>query len=154
VDLQTEELTGVKDRRCIMSLAQRELQRALRYRQLLTICILDLNGLKQINDSMGHGQGDGFIKSVATTIGQHIRESDAIGRIGGDEFLILFPQTKSADAELILQRALTEMSEGSFSYGLCTIHSGSSPKLKLTAVLERADQRMYSNKKILKTRIA
>jgi diguanylate cyclase (GGDEF)-like protein len=89
----TDSLTGLHNRRQILHLAEIEFERAKRFKHPLTLLILDLDGLKQLNDSYGHLVGDRALKSVAENSKVHMREIDSIGRMGGDEFVILLVET-------------------------------------------------------------
>jgi diguanylate cyclase (GGDEF)-like protein len=89
----TDSLTGLHNRREILRLAEIEFERARRFKHPLTLLILDLDDLKQLNDSHGHLVGDRALKSVAENSRKHLREIDCIGRLGGDEFVILLVET-------------------------------------------------------------
>jgi diguanylate cyclase (GGDEF)-like protein len=89
----TDSLTGLHNRREILRLAEKEFGRASRFNHPLTLLILDLDDLKQLNDSQGHLVGDCALKSVAENSKIHMREIDSIGRFGGDEFIILLVET-------------------------------------------------------------
>jgi diguanylate cyclase (GGDEF)-like protein len=89
----TDSLTGLYNRRQILHLAEIEFQRARRFKHPLTLLILDLDDLKQVNDSHGHLAGDWALQAVAGNSRKHLREIDAIGRFGGDEFIILLIET-------------------------------------------------------------
>jgi diguanylate cyclase (GGDEF)-like protein len=89
----TDSLTGLHNRRQILHLAEIEFGRARRFKHPLSLLILDLDELKQVNDSLGHLAGDLALKSVAENSRKHMREIDSIGRFGGDEFVILLVET-------------------------------------------------------------
>ena len=86
-------LTGVYNRRHFMDLARRAFQRAGRYHEALTLIMLDVDHFKAINDVFGHLVGDQVLQKVAQTCLEQLRDSDTIGRYGGEEFVILLPQT-------------------------------------------------------------
>jgi len=88
-------LTGIYNRRHFMALAQQEYQRACRYERPLSIIMMDIDHFKRVNDTHGHLIGDQVLRSIATNIQDHLRESDFIGRYGGEEFVILLPETPS-----------------------------------------------------------
>jgi diguanylate cyclase (GGDEF)-like protein len=89
----TDSLTGIHNRREILRLAEIEFERARRFKHPLSLLILDLDDLKQLNDSQGHLVGDCALKSVAENSRIHLREIDSFGRFGGDEFIILLIET-------------------------------------------------------------
>jgi diguanylate cyclase (GGDEF)-like protein len=93
---QTDPLTGLANRRALLTRLGAESRRARRYRTSLTCVMVDLDGLKKINDDLGHAAGDAVILAVATLLREELRETDLGARVGGDEFVLLLPHT---DAE-------------------------------------------------------
>ncbi len=88
-----DSLTGLNNRRQVLSLADLEFQRARRFQHPLSVLVLDLDGLKQINDTYGHLVGDKALTTVAEQCRNQTRVVDCIGRLGGDEFLVLLVET-------------------------------------------------------------
>ena len=88
-----DNLTGAMSRQHFMSLADQELARARRYELPLVVLMLDLDHFKNVNDSYGHPTGDAVLKSLVQTVKGVLRESDVVGRIGGEEFAVLLPNT-------------------------------------------------------------
>jgi len=84
-----DELTGLYNRRGFLTLAQRELDRAERAKNGMDLFFIDLDGMKSINDTLGHKEGDAALVEVATVLRSTFRKSDIIGRMGGDEFAVL-----------------------------------------------------------------
>ncbi|MBX7450662.1 diguanylate cyclase [Mycolicibacterium sp. 3033] len=107
--------------------------------------MIDLDGLKQINDQHGHAAGDTYLKTVATTISRRLRLTDTVARIGGDEFAVLMPHTTVAQAQHLAQ-TLVEQVETLSPGGVCIGIAMVSPDTVGTA-LERADQAMYRAKR-------
>ncbi|TAK14813.1 MAG: sensor domain-containing diguanylate cyclase [Anaerolineae bacterium] len=103
---QTDSLTGLLNRRAILELAENELDVAGKSRQPLVFVIIDLDDLKSINDKYGHSQGDAYIQLFALTVSQNLRRSDHIGRVGGDEFLLLLPNTTSEGGKRVVKKIL------------------------------------------------
>ena len=99
-----DELTGLLNRRGLVSVGERVLYRCRASGDPLSILLLDLDGLKQINDSHGHAAGDAALRAVARAIKQATRETDLTARIGGDEFCLLVPCGDAATAVLIGER--------------------------------------------------
>ena len=93
-----EGLTGLLRREPILERLKGEIARAERYHRSLSIGLVDLDHFKQVNDTFGHLTGDGVLKQVAKTISQGLRESDQVGRYGGDEFLFLLAETDCENA--------------------------------------------------------
>jgi diguanylate cyclase (GGDEF)-like protein len=98
--VHTDPLTLLPNRRLILAECQREVTRSERYASPLTVSMLDLDNFKLVNDRFGHAAGDRVLSKVSTELRAHIRQPDEIGRYGGDEFLVILPDsTTSAAAE-------------------------------------------------------
>ena len=102
----TDPLTGLYNRRGFFEVGEIEILRAKRYRHPLTAIMFDLDYFKKINDTHGHATGDIVLKEIANRSLQQLRKIDIAGRIGGDEFSILLPETKALDANIVAQRLL------------------------------------------------
>ncbi len=100
----TDELTGIANRRSFQRALQRELARTERERQPLALLLLDVDGLKQVNDAFGHPEGDRALRAVAACAGRVVRHGDLLARIGGDEFAIVLPATDVEEARAVGQR--------------------------------------------------
>ena len=96
--------TGLANRRHFLDLAEKELARVRRYDSPLSLAMLDLDRFKDINDTYGHKVGDTVLGRFATICRQALRESDIMGRTGGDEFVILFPETTLPEAVDVAER--------------------------------------------------
>ncbi len=105
----TDELTGVMNRRSGLLLFRQQLQLAKRNDQKLTVCYVDIDFLKLINDIYSHAEGDEVLKTVSSVIKQTIRQIDIVCRLGGDEFLIVFPQATAQQALAIWNRIMDEV---------------------------------------------
>lgn len=101
---QTDFLTGLTNRRHFMLLAEQELSRTLRYGGALSILMLDIDHFKQINDAFGHKYGDVVLQRFAAATRQGLRDIDILGRIGGEEFAVVLPQTDSNQAQEVAER--------------------------------------------------
>lgn len=101
----TDYLTNLYNRRYFMERGAQEFKRAKRNSQALALIMLDIDNFKQVNDAYGHETGDLALKSVAAALKTNLREIDVIGRMGGDEFTALLPDTTLKDAEKIARRA-------------------------------------------------
>ncbi len=99
-------LTSVYVRRLFDQWLMRELRNAFRARQPLTLLMLDVDGMKQINDQAGHLAGDQALALVGKGLRQMTRENDVVGRYGGDEFIVLLPQTQAEGAARVGQRII------------------------------------------------
>ncbi len=149
----TDPLTGLSNRRSFYERLTTELARSQRADRNLSVALLDLNGFKEINDVRGHGVGDQVLIQVAATLKHIIRASDLAARFGGDEFVLLFPETTSAQADQLVSRlrsieiAMPDKPDEyflmSFCWGIATWpQDGSSPE----RLLQVADARLYAMK--------
>jgi diguanylate cyclase (GGDEF)-like protein len=101
---QPDYLTGVANAREFHHQVNAELGRIDRYKHPISLAYIDLDGFKQVNDKLGHREGDTLLRVVAQSFQSAIRKTDLVGRLGGDEFGILFPNTDQAGAKCIMQR--------------------------------------------------
>lgn len=146
----TDGLTGVYNRRKIMELFQQQFEQAQRYDQPLSVGILDLDWFKQINDKFGHQTGDEVLWRFAALCKQQLRQSDLIGRIGGEEFMVIFPCTDLTAAEQLAKRLCCKARElenmmpkpglvVSVSIGL----AGNTRLLSVSEFIAAADEALY-----------
>ncbi len=154
----TDELTGIMNRRGFMQSFARELDRVNRDKsQGGLLIMIDLDNFKSINDTYGHDAGDAALKVVASTLANDIRTMDVAGRLGGDEFTILFVNTTRKDALERAQFLIKKLNNLSFiwqgteidvraSLGLKEYGKGSTAK----TIFSAADASMYENKRQLK----
>jgi two-component system, cell cycle response regulator len=107
-------LTGVLNRGTVLELLQKEISRALRGAQHLAIGMLDIDHFKQINDTYGHLVGDDLLRDFSRVLQAHLRNSDHLGRFGGDEFLVITPGIASSDIENLFTRLCSTIAQTSF----------------------------------------
>lgn len=112
---QTDPLTGLANRRHFMQLADNELLRSQRYGGELSILMIDIDHFKKINDTYGHHVGDLVIQSLSDTCRNTLREIDIIGRIGGEEFAVVLPQTAGQPALEVAERLRKAIANTAFS---------------------------------------
>jgi len=160
---RTDTLTDLLNRRGIYEQLEGELNRSQRDNFTLTIALMDLDGLKFINDTYGHSQGDHAIQSFADSLKRGTRNYDSLGRLGGDEFLMVLPQTGIEAAEQICQRISADLNKrGSgvnglaytFSAGLATFKDGEKNSASIDQVLSRADKALYLAKQMSNGNVA
>jgi diguanylate cyclase (GGDEF)-like protein len=156
----TDELTGLNNRRGFLALAEAQLRLAGRTEKGATLLFLDMDGLKQINDQLGHEMGDAAIADLAVVMRATFRESDILGRLGGDEFVALLPDTSDDERALALQR----LQEGvtlhnvtqprSYVLSVSVGVTGFDPKQPedIETLLSKADSLMYEQKRRRKGR--
>lgn len=145
-------LTGFLNRRTMDEALAAELKRANRYQRDLSVIMLDLDEFKEVNDRLGHQEGDRLLRVFADCIRRVTRSSDAVFRYGGDEFLLMLPETSREGAEQFLTRLnsiecpelRTALGNLTFSAGIAThFHDPTA-----TDLIRRADDRLYQSKRL------
>ena len=141
----TDELTGLSNRRAWNELLAREDERCRRYGHAAAVLVVDLDGLKGVNDSVGHSAGDAVLVRLAQALKGGARSHDLVARLGGDEFGILAAECDRTGAEALLGRIQTAVVEAGLqaSIGLAM----RSPDNGLQGAWERADSAMYQHKR-------
>jgi diguanylate cyclase (GGDEF)-like protein len=114
---RTDFLTGILNRRPFFEAADIEINRARRYQRPLTIAYMDLDNFKLVNDLFGHDVGDTLLRSVAETMKNNIRKIDLIGRMGGDEFVLLLPETGYEPARTVIRKIQERLLEVARKHG-------------------------------------
>jgi len=146
----TDPLTGLYNRHKLDEGLAIEVERARRYDRPLSLIMIDLDGLKAINDKYGHPAGDKVLKLVSEAIRSQIRTVDLPARIGGDEFLILLPEADLDAATLVAQRVCSKITSTSFKGELLSVSAGvaqwSPTHSTAESFLEAVDQAMYQAK--------
>lgn len=147
-------LTGLHNYRWIIETLKREIQRAERYSSALSIFMMDLDGLKTINDAYGHLAGDIVLRHVACKIRSGLRQIDSAARTGGDEFVILLPSTMAPGAQLVADRIVRSLYEECATFRGMPLPVSASrgvaqwqPGWDVERLLEEADRAMYAAKR-------
>ncbi|XLZ72171.1 GGDEF domain-containing protein [Massilia sp. SR12] len=152
----TDSLSGLANRRHFMESGQREMARARRHKRPLAVLMLDIDHFKRINDTFGHAAGDKVIEQVAQACRARTRNIDLAGRLGGEEFALLLPETGATAAQVLAERirhaiaTLDARQHGlpfpvSVSIGIAVLEAGDA---SLEALLARADQVLYRAKSL------
>jgi len=136
-------LTGLSNRRALQLDLVREIARANRYGRRFSLMVVDLDGLKQVNDNEGHNAGDDRLRALASALHQVLRVGDAAYRIGGDEFVILLPETDEERVRLVAERAM-EHGAPPFSWGTATYPSDAAVPDDL---IDLADHRLFEQRR-------
>jgi diguanylate cyclase (GGDEF)-like protein len=151
----SDALTRLMNRRGFLPTAEHQLEVAKRKTQRMALAFVDLDGLKRVNDTLGHSSGDGMITEAAYIMRETFRASDLIARMGGDEFCILFEADSEGDAESTLQRLQEAAKEANaqegrpFTLSLSAGFAMFDPQepRTLDQLLAAADEKMYASKR-------
>jgi diguanylate cyclase (GGDEF)-like protein len=151
----TDDLTGLYNRRGFLTLAQHHIKTTRRTRQSSLLMYCDMDGLKQINDNLGHAEGSEALRQIAEILRQTFRDTDIVGRLGGDEFAVLASAATADAIDTLSQRlqdnlaAHNEKHERNYtlalSMGSVEIEAGA--EMNIEAVIAQADERMYIQKR-------
>ncbi|GAA5317738.1 MAG: hypothetical protein AseanaTS_29430 [Candidatus Pelagadaptatus aseana] len=114
-EVKVDGLTGMLNHNAIVSTLDNELKRAQRAQHKLSVMMIDLDFFKRVNDTYGHQAGDEVLRSVADCISVHLREIDALGRYGGEEFMAVLPDAKLKNAVKVAERIRREIEECDFA---------------------------------------
>jgi len=158
--LREDALTGALNRRGLDEAVERETSRAERYRSELCLAVIDLDNFKKLNDRLGHQAGDEALRHLVSVVKPLLRPSDTLGRYGGEEFVVVLPETPLADAKVVVERLQRELTRRfflnnnekvliTFSAGVAQMAPGESGDL----LTRRADEAMYEAKRQGRNRV-
>jgi len=158
----TDELTGIRNRRYIVERLEEEFQRARRSSRLLSLIMLDIDHFKRINDAYGHLFGDIVLKTITARIKATLRKQDLFGRVGGEEFLVICPESGLSET-VIVARRIRDIVHGeligdsvinvtvTLSAGVATLNENDN---RADALFSRADAALYKAKDEGRDRVA
>lgn len=160
---RTDGLTGLLNRRALMERLENEIRRTQRYNRTLSLILCDIDQFKEVNDLYGHSVGDAVLRSTASTLSDSLRKADVIGRYGGDEFMIILPET-SVHHAAGLGRKLCR----AFSTARLTADNGDPVRITLSFgvasfwgaegtvehIIKMADDALYSSKRQGRNRVS
>jgi len=160
----TDALTGLANRRLLMAELARELRRSERHSTSLAVLMLDVDHFKRFNDTYGHPAGDVVLNRVATTLRKCVRDVDTVSRYGGEEFLVMLPETPAREAAQVAERIRAGTQADRFS------PDGGGALLNITVsvgyavypengktvetLIEAADQALYKSKASGRNRVS
>ena len=142
---QTDGLTGVWNRRGFDQLMQAELERAKHFKQPFSVIMMDVDGLKQFNDTKGHLAADDVLRTIAQTLAKQMRSADAVARFGGDEFSIICSGLGQEGVNVLIARLKAALASAPLSLSLGSATHPSDGETS-QALIEIADKRMYQAK--------
>jgi diguanylate cyclase (GGDEF)-like protein len=146
--LREDALTGLSNRRAILTQLAGMVSAARRHDHPLSIAVCDIDHFKRVNDEHGHKTGDQVLVAAAHAMGTHLRQEDQLGRLGGEEFLVLLPDTDADAAMHAAERIREEVASApasvavTVSIGIATWEADEAPEL----LLHRADEALYAAK--------
>jgi diguanylate cyclase (GGDEF)-like protein len=143
----TDSLTGIANRREFTSILEREVVRVQRYGKPLSLTMYDLDNFKRVNDTFGHGVGDAVLQAVTRLVKESIRGADVVARWGGEEFMVLMPETDLQAAGKASEKLRLAIAAHNFdtvrnlttSFGVAAFE----PQDDLNSLLKRADDALY-----------
>jgi diguanylate cyclase (GGDEF)-like protein len=150
----TDHLTALPNRRCLERVLEREVARAERHHECLSLAVLDLDGFKPINDTHGHDTGDRLLSEIGRVLRTRLRGGDFAARLGGDEFVVILARTDERGARVVARELEQAVAQAiipvagvgvavSASAGIATRRHGE----KAAELLARADRLMYASKR-------
>jgi diguanylate cyclase (GGDEF)-like protein len=152
-----DEVTGIFNRRYLQDRVDEEISRAVRHGRHFALIYIDLDGFKGVNDRHGHDAGDAVLRQVALCLQGNMRREDVLGRVGGDEFLVIAPDTTQENARVFAGRLRDGMSQEtfktpagqvlespSFTAGIACFPEDGDTR---DALISKADRDMYSRKR-------
>jgi diguanylate cyclase (GGDEF)-like protein len=147
----TDELTGLANLRAFRDIAAHEVERCRRYHHQLSLAYVDIDDLKAVNDCHGHAQGDRALRALAAVLLANMRSVDTIARVGGDEFVVLMPETSATAAVPLARRVLAALprevrvAEGGLTCSIGLVTFGRAPD-SVRELVGAADRLMYEAK--------
>ena len=155
--VHTDPLTGAKNRLAFMERITEEIERAKRYEAPLSIIMFDIDHFKKINDTYGHNVGDNVLKEMVKIVEEHLRKSDNLFRTGGEEFIIILPNTDIEKAEIVAEKIREAVCKTKFEkVGRVTISIGVTQVTEdddEDTVTSRVDEALYRAKNTGRNRV-
>jgi len=157
----TDYPTGAYNKRFITTFLSEEIESSQEKQKKLTVAMVDIDNFKQINDTYGHVYGDHVLEKVAGTIISNLRQNDIVGRYGGDEFIIILPDTGREEGFATMERIRRKILEMEWENDITVTISGAVMEVgsnELTSLLQKVDQLLYraknKSKNIIETEVS
>jgi diguanylate cyclase (GGDEF)-like protein len=155
---RTDFVTGIANRRYFHELLETEIERIRRYPHPITVVYMDMDNFKQVNDLFGHKMGDEVLRCIASELKSKLRKTDIIARLGGDEFALLLPSARLPEAEVVISKVRTNLTEEmrqrnwpvTFSMGAVVCIA---PPHSAEQIIDMADELMYEVKNSTKNNV-
>ncbi len=153
-----DQLTGLYNRQKFNDIFTKEMRRCKRYSSFLSVILFDIDNFKTVNDNYGHEAGDDVLRKIANIISVNLRETDSLVRWGGEEFIVLLPETDLQTASSVAEKLLESLSVLTFnfmpekitaSFGVATLNETDSE----SSLISRADEMLYKAKRNGKNRV-
>lgn len=156
-----DSLTGALNRAAFMQHAEKEFSRAKRYNRSLSVMMIDIDHFKDVNDRYGHAAGDHVLQIFVEAIEEEIRSTDVLGRVGGEEFTLLLPDTTIKSASYLAERVRERINKYPYIAGMHLIEITASLGVAVMTkkdndfkdILNRADQALYKAKHAGRNRV-
>ncbi|WP_051296518.1 diguanylate cyclase [Anaeroarcus burkinensis] len=157
----TDTLTGILNRRQFFILAEQEVERSRRYGRTLALLLYDIDHFKQVNDTFGHQAGDIVLRELAKLVHEQLRRNDIEGRVGGEEFAVLLPETTISEAVVLAERIRRIIENFAINIGETSLHITASfgvtavkeNDVALDSIYKRADSALYEAKNAGRNRV-
>ena len=157
----TDTLTGILNRRQFFILAEQEVERSRRYGRTLALLLYDIDHFKQVNDTFGHQAGDIVLRELAKLVHEQLRRNDIEGRVGGEEFAVLLPETTISEAVVLAERIRGIIENFAINIGETSLHITASfgvtavkeNDVALDSIYKRADSALYEAKNAGRNRV-
>jgi diguanylate cyclase (GGDEF)-like protein len=150
-----DRLTGVANRETLLTTLGAEVERAARHHKSLAVAFIDIDRFKPINDTYGHNSGDAVLRQVASLVSDNVRASDLFGRYGGEEFMLILPETSVDDALILAEKLRSIVMSASMRIAngqtasitiSAGIAGGIGGELQVDRLVDQADAAMYAAK--------
>ena len=153
----TDQLTGIYNRKQLDHVLAKEIERSSRYEHSFSVIMVDIDKFKLVNDTYGHQVGDEVLKAMVTIMQERVRISDTLGRWGGEEFMLICPESELNSATLLAEEirkiiegtAFPTVGKKTASFGVATFHKND----KVEDVVKRADEALYQAKEKGRNRV-